>query len=70
MNRQEALHWLHQQLTWERRLAELRWLHAMKSARRAGRGRTRRRLTASDHTVVSAAGSSADDAAVSRVSFA
>ena len=33
MNRQEALHWLHQQLTWERRLAELRWLHAMKSER-------------------------------------
>jgi hypothetical protein len=33
MNRQEALHWLHQQLAWERRLAELRWIHAVKSAR-------------------------------------
>ena len=33
MNRQEALDWLHQQLTWERRLAELRLIHAMKSAR-------------------------------------
>jgi len=33
MNRQEALHWLHQQLAWERRLAELRCIHAVKSAR-------------------------------------
>ena len=30
--RQEALQWLHQQLTWERRLAELRRIHALKSA--------------------------------------
>ena len=32
VNRQEALHWLHQQLAWERRLAELRRIHALKSA--------------------------------------
>jgi hypothetical protein len=32
MNRQEALHWLHQQLAWERRLAELRRIHVSKSA--------------------------------------
>ena len=30
--RQEALQWLHQQLTWERRLAELRRIDALKSA--------------------------------------
>jgi len=30
--RQEALQWLHQQLTWGRRLAELRRTHAFKSA--------------------------------------
>ena len=29
---QEALDWLHQQLTWERRLTELRLIHASKSA--------------------------------------
>ncbi len=46
MNRQEALHWLHQQLAWERRLAELRWIHAVKSARVQDEDERAGRLTA------------------------
>jgi hypothetical protein len=30
--RHEALEWLHRQLTWERRLAELARIHALRSA--------------------------------------